>query len=68
MSKDRAIDQAYGLAKERYGQLGVDTDSVLAALAKIPISLHCWQGDDVGGYIHRLAIPGVKCLGTRVST
>lgn len=50
MSKDRAIDQAYALAKERYGQLGVDTDSVLAALAKIPISLHCWQGDDVGGF------------------
>ena len=50
MSRDREIEQAYVLAKEQYGRLGVDTDKVIAALAKIPISLHCWQGDDVGGF------------------
>ena len=50
MSRDREIEQAYALAKEQYGRLGVDTDKVIAALAKIPISLHCWQGDDVGGF------------------
>lgn len=44
------IDQAYELAKERYGALGVDTDGALAKLAGIPISLHCWQGDDVIGF------------------
>jgi L-rhamnose isomerase len=44
------ITQSYTLAKARYADLGVDTDAVMAKLAKIPISLHCWQGDDVGGF------------------
>ena len=44
------IENAYTLAQERYTELGVDTESALQALAKIPISLHCWQGDDVGGF------------------
>ncbi len=37
-------------ASDAYAQLGVDTEAALAALATIPISLHCWQGDDVGGF------------------
>ncbi len=41
---------AYKLAQERYAALGVNTDRALQALAKIPVSLHCWQGDDVGGF------------------
>lgn len=41
---------AYTLAQEHYATLGVDTEAALAALARIPISLHCWQGDDVGGF------------------
>ena len=45
-----SIDQSYSLAKERYAQLGVDTDRALAVLKTIPVSLHCWQGDDVGGF------------------
>ena len=44
------IRSAYALAKERYAALGVDTDIALAVLEKISISLHCWQGDDVGGF------------------
>ena len=44
------IEQAYSLAKERYAALGVDTDKALAALKPVSISLHCWQGDDVGGF------------------
>ena len=44
------IESAYTLAKERYGGLGVDTDQAIARLDKISISLHCWQGDDVGGF------------------
>jgi L-rhamnose isomerase len=44
------IQSAYGLAKERYAALGVDTEKALAALAKVSISLHSWQGDDVGGF------------------
>ena len=41
---------AFQLARERYAGLGVNVDRALNALAKIPISLHCWQGDDVGGF------------------
>ncbi|MCX6069145.1 MAG: L-rhamnose isomerase, partial [Chloroflexi bacterium] len=44
------IEQAYAQAKERYAALGVDTEKALAALEKVAISLHCWQGDDVGGF------------------
>ncbi len=47
---DKQIRDAYGLAKERYALLGVDTDAALTRLAQIPISLHCWQGDDVAGF------------------
>ncbi len=40
----------YPSAQEIYAQNGVDTEAALATLATIPISLHCWQGDDVGGF------------------
>ena len=50
MTTDNSIEQAYQLAKERYAELGVDTDAAVKALADIAISLHCWQGDDVGGF------------------
>ncbi len=36
--------------RERYAELGVDTDRAMERLSKIAISLHCWQGDDVGGF------------------
>lgn len=42
--------KSYPAAKEAYAELGVDTEAALRALAEIPISLHCWQGDDVGGF------------------
>ena len=44
------IEHDYASAKERYAELGVDTDQALERLAKVPISLHCWQGDDNGGF------------------
>ncbi|MCL1786602.1 MAG: L-rhamnose isomerase [Defluviitaleaceae bacterium] len=40
----------YNIARERYEKLGVDTESAIKALAGIPISVHCWQGDDVAGF------------------
>jgi L-rhamnose isomerase len=40
----------YSIAHEIYAEMGVDTEAVMARLATIPISLHCWQGDDVGGF------------------
>ena len=43
------IGGAYQLAKARYKSFGVDTDKVIAALKEIPVSIHCWQGDDVTG-------------------
>ncbi len=44
------IHEAYALAQMAYDSLGVDTEAVMARLRTIPISLHCWQGDDVGGF------------------
>jgi L-rhamnose isomerase len=52
------IEQAYKLARERYAQCGVDTEKALKKLATIPISLHCWQGDDVGGFENFGGEPG----------
>ena len=46
----RSLEKAYRLARERYAELGVDTDRALRAAARIPVSMHCWQGDDVGGF------------------
>jgi len=48
--KEQEITQAYQIAKEQYAALGVDVDMALRRLETIPISLHCWQGDDVGGF------------------
>ncbi len=48
----------YEAAKKRYAKLGVDTDKAIATLAKIPISMHCWQGDDVGGFENSMGATG----------
>ena len=50
MGKNRAIESLYREAKDRYAEIGVDTDAAIERLGQIPISLHCWQGDDVGGF------------------
>jgi len=50
MKNTKTIKNAYQAAKEVYSASGVDTDKALEALAKMPVSLHCWQGDDVGGF------------------
>jgi len=50
MTDLKKTEQAYQLARERYAELGVDTDKAMDRLGRIPISLHCWQGDDVGGF------------------
>ncbi len=46
----KKIEKLYQLAKERYQEMGVDADAAMEKLAQTPISLHCWQGDDVGGF------------------
>ena len=50
MSNRENISKLYEIAKERYANLGVDTDSVLEQMKKIAISMHCWQADDVSGF------------------
>ena len=42
----------YEQSKEIYAKLGVDTDKAIETLKNIPVSLHCWQGDDVTGFDH----------------
>ncbi|MFW9823017.1 MAG: L-rhamnose isomerase [Candidatus Thorarchaeota archaeon] len=44
------INEAYNLASKKYEDLSIDTDKTLEKLLKIPISIHAWQGDDVGGF------------------
>ena len=44
------IESAYAFAKQQYADVGVDTDAALSRLSAVPLSLHCWQGDDVGGF------------------
>jgi L-rhamnose isomerase len=48
--RTRQVERAFELAKERYAELGVDVDRALARLGEVAVSLHCWQGDDVGGF------------------
>ena len=54
----KQIEQNYLVAKERYAALGVDTDKALETLDKTPISLHCWQADDVVGFERNEAASG----------
>ncbi len=44
------VEKSFLSAKEQYAELGVDVDAALRRLAGIPISIQCWQGDDVGGF------------------
>ncbi|UGA51506.1 MULTISPECIES: L-rhamnose isomerase [Dickeya] len=47
-----AIETAWRLARERYARLNIDVDAALRQLDQIPVSIHCWQGDDVAGFEH----------------
>src|SRR5215210_7660262 len=50
VERSKAIEQAYSLAVERYAALGGDVGRAVEGLARVAVSLHCWQGDDVGGF------------------
>ena len=58
--KAELILKNYEIAKERYAALGVDTDKAIETLEKTPISLHCWQADDVVGFERGEAASGVS--------
>lgn len=47
----RDLRKEYELAKKEYAKIGVDTDKALERLEKVTISIHCWQGDDVKGFL-----------------
>ncbi|WP_144528354.1 L-rhamnose isomerase [Peribacillus simplex] len=44
------IKEQYEAAKQAYANWGIDVDAALETLKKVPISIHCWQGDDIGGF------------------
>ena len=56
--KEEQIKKAYEIAKERYATIGVDTDKAISLLEQTPISLHCWQADDVVGFESGAAASG----------
>lgn len=58
MSDTQTIEKAYEAAMDRYAELGVNTDEAMERLATIPISIHCWQGDDVGGFENAEGLSG----------
>jgi L-rhamnose isomerase len=50
---DTNVERAFACAKEQYAEWGVNVETALKQLSTIAISLHCWQGDDVGGFENR---------------
>ena len=58
------IEKAYQLAKEQYAEWGVDADRALQRLARIAVSMHCWQGDDVGGFESEAGLTGGGIMAT----
>lgn len=45
-----SLETAWNLAKERYAAIDVDVEKALQQMDRLPVSMHCWQGDDVGGF------------------
>ncbi|WP_167628390.1 L-rhamnose isomerase [Listeria valentina] len=58
------VEKRYSAAKERYAAIGVDTDEALKKLQDVKISMHCWQGDDVKGFLN----PGGELTGGIMAT
>ena len=58
MTKEQQIGSAYEMAKVRYAAIGIDTDKAIAILEETPISLHCWQTDDVMGFESQAGLSG----------
>ena len=58
--KGNPMTTMYDLAREEYAALGIDTEAVMEKLAAKPISVHCWQGDDVLGFDLKGACPAAS--------
>lgn len=50
--------ERYASAKQIYGAIGIDTDQVISTLNTVPLSMHCWQGDDVRGFDRKGSLTG----------
>jgi L-rhamnose isomerase len=59
-----SIETAYREARQRYAELGVDTEEAVRRLGQIAISVHCWQGDDVGGFESEAGLSGGGIMAT----
>ncbi len=60
------MKEAFEYARAKYRELGVDVDAAIATLKSVHLGLHCWQGDDVGGFEHEgaeLAGGGIQVTG-----
>jgi len=58
------IEQEYGNARKVYKGYGIDTEAVMKKAAGIPVSVHCWQGDDVAGFESGEGLSGGGILAT----
>ena len=65
LNSDRPVMQAYELAVSRYAEMGVDVEAAVTRVLQVPISLHCWQADDVGGFeVKADGVPGGGIMAT----
>jgi len=66
MEKEQFIRKAYEIAVEQYAEIGVDVEKVIKLLASIPVSVNCWQGDDIRGFEYKgdsLGADGILATG-----
>jgi L-rhamnose isomerase len=61
---EAAIQARYAAARDLFAEHGVDTDAAMKTLGSVPISLHCWQGDDVAGFENAGGLTGGGILAT----
>jgi L-rhamnose isomerase len=64
MTNPKGIEKTYEQARQRYAELGVDTEAAMEQLSATAISLHCWQGDDVGGFESSEGLSGGGIMAT----
>ena len=64
MSDVDTIEKTFEAARQRYAELGVDTERAIERLSKIAVSLHCWQGDDVRGFESSEGLSGGGIMAT----
>ena len=49
---------AYEIAKKKYLDMGIDVEAAMEKLKNVPVAIHCWQGDDVGGFDSKETLSG----------